>query len=79
MDTEPLIPFEQAVLDIVQEWGTGVHSVTILEALQKRFGRAVSPDDISIAVDYLEKRGFVHTYVDETTRKRMVVAVPPAT
>jgi PadR family transcriptional regulator PadR len=74
--------FDQAVLEVVRELGTGAYGVTILEALDKKLGREVILGEIYVAIDRLKEAGLVNTYPGAATPERggrprlMVLAVP---
>jgi|SRR5687767_15925236 len=62
--------FEQILLFAVLRLGDDAHGGSIRDEIEKRIGRVVSPGATYTALDRLESRGFVSSWLGEGTPAR---------
>lgn len=67
---EPLTEFEQWVLLALVRLGEGAYGVTVREEIEERTGRSVSMAATYAALDRMEQRGYVSTWISEATAVR---------
>ena len=75
--------FEQLLLFAVLRLGDQAHGAAVRDEIEARIGRVVSPGAAYTALDRLEERGFVSSWVGETApgrggRRRKFYRVSPA-
>jgi DNA-binding PadR family transcriptional regulator len=75
--------FEQILLFTVLRLGDDAHGAAVRDEIEARIGRVVSPGAAYTALDRLEERGFVSSWVSETApgrggRRRKFYRVSPA-
>jgi PadR family transcriptional regulator, regulatory protein PadR len=62
--------FEQILLFAVLRLGEGAHGGAIRDEIERRIARVVSPGATYTAMDRLEERGFVVSWIGETAPAR---------
>ncbi len=67
---EPLTEFEQLVLLALVRLGTDGYGVTVREEIERRTQRSISVAATYAALDRLERRGYVRSWVSEATAVR---------
>ena len=67
---EPLTEFEQLVLLGLVRLGSNAYGVTVREEIEARTGRSISAAATYAALDRLERRGYVSSWVSEATAVR---------
>lgn len=67
---EPLTEFEQLVLLALVRLANNAYGVTVREEIEARTGRSISVAATYAALDRLERRGYVASWVSEATAVR---------
>ncbi|HVL67386.1 MAG TPA: PadR family transcriptional regulator [Vicinamibacterales bacterium] len=70
MSRHALGEFEQMVLLAILHLGDGAYGVPIVDEIQRRTGRTVAPAAVYIALRRLEQKGFVSSWMSESTPER---------
>jgi PadR family transcriptional regulator, regulatory protein PadR len=68
--TRHLGEFEQIVLFALVRLDGDVHGVAVAEEIEARTGRSVSPGALYTALERLEARGLVHSWIGDSTPER---------
>jgi PadR family transcriptional regulator, regulatory protein PadR len=66
----PLGEFEQVVLFALARLGDDAHGPAIVEEIAARAGRQVSPGALYTVLDRLEAKGFVDSWIGDSTPER---------
>jgi DNA-binding PadR family transcriptional regulator len=61
---------EQAVLFAIVRLGDSVHGAEIITELEARTGKAVAPGALYTVLDRLEAKGFVRSWIGDSTPER---------
>jgi DNA-binding PadR family transcriptional regulator len=70
MTRETLGEFEQLVLLAILHLGDGPYGVPIVDEIQGRTGRAVAPAAVYVTLRRLEQKGFLTSWMSESTPER---------
>ncbi len=62
--------FEQILLFAVLRLGEDAHGAAVRQEIERRIGRVISPGAAYTALDRLEERGFVLSWIGETAEGR---------
>jgi DNA-binding PadR family transcriptional regulator len=68
--TKALGEFEQLLLIALLEAGDDAHGVVLRRAIEARTGRVVTAGAVYTALDRLERRGYVSSWLSEPTPER---------
>jgi len=62
--------FEQHLLFAIVRLGGEAHGVAVVEELERRTGRSVSPGALYTALERMERKGLVESWVGDSTPER---------
>ena len=68
MPRDSLGEFEQLVLLAVMHLGDGTYGVPIVREIQERTGREVAPAAVYVALQRLEKKGLIETWLGDPSQ-----------